>query len=114
MHGINNQHQQWYQRTYPQVSKLKYQSNIDIWWVSQGERIFIYLNYYLSQYHSKPYSYEDNFYLGMQVLAWDIDPNDNETKISLNTHTLLVFKNVKTSFHISEWYSKKMIPVQHC
>lgn len=34
-----------------------------------------------------------------------------KTKISSNTHTLLVSKNVKTSFHISEWYSKKMIPV---
>ena len=27
---------------------------IDIWWVCQGERIFVYLSYYLDQYHSKP------------------------------------------------------------
>ena len=39
MHGINYRHQQWQQRAYPWVLKLQHQSNIDIWWVSQGERI---------------------------------------------------------------------------
>ena len=31
MHGISNQHRLWYQRTYPFVSTLYYQSNNDIW-----------------------------------------------------------------------------------
>ena len=28
--------------------------NIDVWWVSQGERIFVQVNYYLDQHHYKP------------------------------------------------------------
>ena len=27
----------------PSISKLQYQSNIEIWWVCQSERIFVYL-----------------------------------------------------------------------
>ena len=29
--------------------------NINVWWVCQGDEIFVYLNYYLGQYHCKPY-----------------------------------------------------------
>ena len=51
MLGINNQHiRYWYQRTYPWVLRLQYQSDIEIWWVSHCERIFVDLSYKLGQY----------------------------------------------------------------
>lgn len=31
--------------------KLQHHSNIDVWWVSEGERILIYCSFYLGQYH---------------------------------------------------------------
>ena len=30
---------------------------VPIWWVCQGERIFVYQIFYLGRYHSKPYWY---------------------------------------------------------
>lgn len=46
MHAINNQHQQWYQRTSldPRVTKPHYLSNDDIWCVSQDERICVHFS----------------------------------------------------------------------
>ena len=39
-------------------------------------------------------------YLGLEVLAWYLDPNGNQNKkkILSNTHTLLVLENVKSPF----------------
>ena len=54
-------------------SNLYHHSNIDTWWVSQDERIFVYWSYYLSQYHPKTMLRLGQFYLGMKVLAWYID-----------------------------------------
>ena len=47
------------------------QSNFDIWWVSQGEKIFVYPNYSLSLYHSKDTKTKE-FLIGLKVLAWYI------------------------------------------
>lgn len=41
-HGINNQHQLWYQTSYMWVSKFKSPSKIDILWVCQGEKKPLY------------------------------------------------------------------------
>jgi hypothetical protein len=72
------------------LSKLQYQSNIDSWWVSLSERIFVYPSYYLGQYHYKIcWSYRK------LCLAWYIDPNDIKPKLG---------KHVK--INIAFWYQE--------
>jgi hypothetical protein len=49
----------------------------------------------------------EQFNLGMEVLAWYIDPNGIENKIPTDTHTLLVLENVKSLISIPEGYPKR-------
>lgn len=65
---------------YPRVS---YCNIIDIWGVSQGEWIFVYVSYHLGQYHPKYHIDTKVTYLGMNVLEWYVEPNIIKKKITL-------------------------------
>ena len=88
------------------ISKLRYQSNIHIWWVHHDASIFVCMSELL---------------LGFTPILNHIDtrtafPRDEDfgmvhrprmpskTKVSSNACTLLVSKNVKSSWQMPEWY----------
>jgi hypothetical protein len=62
---------------------LLYHSNIDIWWVSQDERILVYPNHQLGQHHSKPILILGRICLGARVLAWHVNLNHIENKFTV-------------------------------
>jgi hypothetical protein len=85
---------------------------IDIWWVCQGERIFVYLSYYLDQYHSKPSDMRAIWprYLG-SCMVYTKTENKNTVKHQAEPTGLKT--NVKSIIYIPEWYQNMTIPHQH-
>ena len=51
MRVVNIEYQQRNQRTYQTGMKNIFESDIDTWWVSQDEMIFVYPRHYLGQYN---------------------------------------------------------------
>ena len=54
-------------------TKLSYPSNIDVWWVCQGERIFVHTSLLFGLKLSLTLFIQRSFNQGMMVLAWYMD-----------------------------------------
>ena len=87
------------------TSKLQCQSNFDIWWVCQDERIFVHVNSHLG--HNQPKShwcYDDLHRYEGRLLHGTWIPLVLKTKrFPSIIHTVLVSQNVKSSLQIFEW-----------
>jgi hypothetical protein len=80
--------------------------------MSRGENLCIYSSYYYI------YAILNHIDTRATVLRYEgscvvYRPNSIEYKLPSNVHTLLVWKTVKSSLQIPEWYQMKMIPDQH-
>lgn len=61
MLGINDQHQNLYERTHLWIVKIGRLIKYIIWWVCQGEWMFVYSSQYLGQDRSRPCWYLNDF-----------------------------------------------------
>ena len=112
--GINNQHH--YSNgitTYPWVSELYYQSNFGIWWVLQGERIFVHPSKIIWVIIIRIHIDTTVNYQSVKVLAWYIDLKDinNKNTVKYPPHTGI--EKVKSPLQLPVWYPKIRYKTNH-